>query len=91
MRNLHEDLGWMENAPSDRAEELTICVHALERAIIAERKIEGLEDLLTGYRTRIDQLEKAEINGVRQILSLCESISEAEKVLAKARRDLHDQ
>lgn len=38
-RDLKADLEWMMNAPSDHAKELEIAVHALERAIEAEKNV----------------------------------------------------
>ncbi len=44
-RDLKADLDWMFNAPSDHAKELEIAVHALERAIEAEKAL-GNETIL---------------------------------------------
>lgn len=45
-RNLVNDLDWMMTAPSDHAQELEIAVHALERAIEAEKLNKGLGEML---------------------------------------------
>ena len=45
-RDLPADLDWMKNAPSDHAKELMVAVHALERAIEAEAKLEKAKGLI---------------------------------------------
>jgi len=45
-RDLPANLDWTKNASSDHAKELEIAIHALERAIEAEAKLEKAKDLI---------------------------------------------